>query len=177
MILVDSREHGTNEGMIDAYRGSRLLRRIRHIIHPRDTKDKRVLCYDPPPYAIDTIQISCMEYCQRCALVSHMRERHTIWNLRYLKCLLNVHDNAKGACTKRSRTILRQVDYIMENKRNNYYKAKLLSLLVFKVAVNMIVTLLFCKINCKIKKYFIFNKIIKSIRFYCQKCVLLYVYY
>jgi len=100
MILVGPREGATNEGMIDAYRGSRLPRRIRHIIHPRDTKDKRVLCYDPPSYAIDTIQISCTEYCWRCALVRHMRER-TIWNLRYLKCLLNVHDNAKGACTKK----------------------------------------------------------------------------
>lgn len=90
MILIGPRERATNGGMIDAYRGSRLPRRIRHIIHPRDTKDKRVLCYDPPPCAIDTIQISCTEYCWRCALVSHMRARRPIWNLRYLKCLLNV---------------------------------------------------------------------------------------
>lgn len=77
MILVGPRERATNGGMIDAYRGSRLPRRIRHIIHPRDTKDKRVLCYYPPSCAIDTIQISCTEYCWRCALVSHMRARRT----------------------------------------------------------------------------------------------------
>lgn len=36
-----------------------------------------------------------------CTCQSHERAAHTIWNLRYLKCLLNVHDDAKGACTKR----------------------------------------------------------------------------
>lgn len=49
--------------MTDVYRESRLRRRIRYIIHPRDTKDKRVLCYNPLLYVINTIQISCTEHC------------------------------------------------------------------------------------------------------------------
>lgn len=40
---------------------------------PWKHQDKRVLCYDPPIRAIDTIQISCTEYSWRCAVVSHAR--------------------------------------------------------------------------------------------------------
>lgn len=39
--------------MTDVYRESRLRKRIRCIIHPRDAKDKRVLCYNPLSYVID----------------------------------------------------------------------------------------------------------------------------
>jgi len=89
-------------GMTDAYRGSRLRRRIRYIIRPRDTKTRGfcvTILYIRYRYHSDFMHGGIVDDAHLS--VTRERERRTIRNLRYLKCLLDVHDDARRVRTKR----------------------------------------------------------------------------